>query len=548
MRFKPKKVLLLYTDRYYLVKQIYPFGLDIIADYLRRHSYDVTIDFPFLPETDPETNLTGILKRENPDLIGLGLRNIDTCMACEKYGNHEGDGYRTFYFLPDVKQIVDIIKKQKPGVPIIAGGGAFTISPAAILKMLGIRYGVVGEGEEAMRQFLEAFPDDDKISKIPNMIFQCQDGYKINQKQPYAFRKAGRIIERESKFNYAYETAGLPIQVKRGCNQNCSYCVEPLIEGRSFIFRDHDDVVCELKEIAEKYDGIKNIFFTDTEFNIPDLKHCSTLVRKIIKSGLNEHFRFSSQFLPRPFDDEFAELLAQAGFSVVLTCDSFADSVLKTNRTSYRQNDIIQTLELCRQFDIDCTVNLVFGLPGETYETIDHTIEQMIKFSPDLLRRYEYTIGGRIYQNTPLCRFVDKQENSAHLYGRKSEGYLEPYYYCCPESPLKLKAYINDILPFSIDYKNNYDELMFQDLAIRYLIDQKDWGKAATGFFNSDISARASVYDYFFRKLTDYGEIKTAKQISEHLIETILETGPDSEYMEQISLIKYYLSLLTPSN
>lgn len=89
---------------------------------------------------------------------------------------------------------------------------------------------------------------------------------------------------------------------------------------------------------------------------------------------------------------------------------------------------------------------------------------------------------------------------------------------------------------------------MFQDLAIRYLIDQKDWDVAATGFFNSDISARTSAYDYFFRKLTDYGEIETAKQISERLIEEILETWPDSEYMEQIPLIKYYLSLLTSAN
>lgn len=308
------------------------------------------------------------------------------------------------------------------------------------------------------------------------------------------------------------------------------------------------NVICELKEIAEKYDGIKNIFFTDTEFNIPDLKHCSILIKKIIESGLHEHFRFSSQFLPRPFDNRFAELLAQAGFSIVLTCDSFSDSVLKMNRTSYRQNDIIQTLELCGQFNLDCTVNLVFGLPGETYETIDHTIEQMIKFSPNFLRRYEYTVGGRIYKGTPLCRFADKQENSRHLYGRKSEGLLEPYYYCSPESPLKLKAYIDNILPFSIDYKNNYDEPMFQDMAIRYLIDQKNWDEAAIRFLNSDISAQTSAYDYFFRKLTDYGKIETAKQISERLIEAILETGKDSEYMEQVSLVKYYLSLLTSSN
>ena len=89
---------------------------------------------------------------------------------------------------------------------------------------------------------------------------------------------------------------------------------------------------------------------------------------------------------------------------------------------------------------------------------------------------------------------------------------------------------------------------MFQDMAIRYLIDQKDWDEATTGFFNSNISAQASVYDYFFRKLTDCERIETAKQISEHLIEAILKTGPDSEYMEQIPLIKYYLSFLASAN
>jgi hypothetical protein len=103
-------------------------------------------------------------------------------------------------------------------------------------------------------------------------------------------------------------------------------------------------------------------------------------------------------------------------------------------------------------------------------------------------------------------------------------------------------------LPFSIDYKNNYDELMFQDIAIRYLIDQKGWDEAATRFFNTDISAKASVYDYFLRKLADCGETETAKQISERLIEATLETGEGSEYMEQIPLIKYYLSLLASAN
>lgn len=543
-----KRVSLLYTDKYYLVKQVYPFGLDLIANHLRRHGYDVTIDYPFLPEADLESNLKEILERADPDLIGLGLRNLDTTMSCEQFGNHEGPGYKTFYFIPEVKRIVEIIKRHRPDVPIIAGGGAFTISPAAILKSLGIEYGIVGEGEEPLREFLEAFPDKEKISGIPNLVLQCGDGFQINPRRSYTFKNNGSVCARERKFNYAYETAGLPVQVKRGCNRNCSYCVEPLIEGRSFIFKNRDSVIEELKTIAEKHDGIRKIFFIDTEFNIPNLEYCSALVTEIIESGLHEHFRFSSQFLPRPFDARFARLLAEADFSVILTCDSFADTVLEVNRISYRQKDIIRALELFEQLGIDCTINLIFGLPGETYETIDHTIKEMIKYPPNVLRRYEYTIGGRIYQGTPLCRLVEGDGGDRHVYGKRSEGRLEPCFYCSPENPLKLNGYIESVLPFSIDCQNNYDKIMHQSLALSYLVDQKRWDEAEARFLKSDLAAKVSIYDYLFRKLADSGRTETAKAVSERLIEEILQSEDISEYSDRISVIRYYLSILTASS
>ena len=115
-----KKILLLYTDRYYLIKQVYPFGLDLIADYLRRWGHQVTIDYPFLPYTDLEINLKNLLEQTLPNAIGLGIRNLDTCMSCEQYGDYSGDGYSTFYFLPDVKKIVELIRKYAPEEPIIA--------------------------------------------------------------------------------------------------------------------------------------------------------------------------------------------------------------------------------------------------------------------------------------------------------------------------------------------------------------------------------------------------------------------------------------------
>lgn len=538
-----KKVLLLYTDKYYLIKQVYPFGLDLIANYLREFGHEVTIEYPFLPHADLETNLRILLEQDAPHVIGLGIRNLDTCLSCEKYGDYGGDGYTTFYFLPDVKKMVDVIKKYAPGLPIIAGGGAFTISPVAILKYLGIHYGVVGEGEEPMRQFLEVFPDMEKISKIPSLAYYNGD-YIINQRRKYCFRKDMWPFGRERKFSYALETAGLPVQVKRGCNQGCSYCVEPLVEGRKYLFRDIDSVIEELKVIAQAHEGLSSVFFVDTEFNLPDLEYCSRLVKRILNEGLHERFRFSSQLLPKPFEPDFAATLAEAGFSIIFTCDSFADQVLEENQASYRQADIVRTLEICEAQGISATLAMIFGLPGETYDSIDESLAQMRRYPPNFLRRYEYTVGGRIYQGTALSRFVEKEGVEGHLYGVKSEGYLEPYYFCSPEGPVKLKKYIEKSSGHPIAYDNCYDEMRFRSLALSYLADQARWEEATSLFFKSDLSVQSSIYEYFFRKLTGAGRVGDAKLISEDLLLAIQDSGAPSLYRDQTDLIRFYLSCL----
>jgi len=540
---KKARVLLLYTDRYYLIKQVYPFGLDLIGNYLRQSGHDVTVEYPFLPEPDLETNLLNILEKSMPEVIGLGIRNIDTCMSCETYGNYGENDYKTFYFLPEIRKIADLIKKHAPGVPVIAGGGAFTISPAAILKYLRIEYGVVGEGEEPLRQFIEAFPDKEMINRIPGLA-RLDDGFRVNPRKAYRFMGDALFPGRERKFHYAFETAGLPVQVKRGCNQRCSYCVEPIIEGREIVFRKIDRIIGELKSIWKKDDGIRNVFFVDTEFNLPDLTFCSQLVTRIIEEGLHDRFSFASQFLPKPFDSDFAGLLAEAGFSIILTCDSFADEVLEKNYTSYRERDICNTLEVCEQHGLVCTISMIFGLPGETYETIDYSLKQMKRHSPGFLRRYEYTVGGRIYQGTRLSRVIEKGGEEAHLYGTRSEGYIEPCYFCAPEGPFKLKQYIEKDLGYAIPYENQYDETAVRSLAIAYMADQGRWGEVISMFLEGNLPVRSQIYDYLFRRLTEAGKIDDARVVSGNLLSAIGKDNKDPGYRDQVELIRFYLSLL----
>ncbi len=535
-------VLLLYTDKYYLVNQIYPLGISMIASYLRKQGHKAEVEYPFLPDMDFKKNLRDAIDRIDPDFVGIGIRNLDTCMSCEQYGDFKGDDYQTFYFLPQVKDIVAEVKRVIHQVPIVVGGGGFTVSPTATLKYLGLRYGIIGEGENAFLQFIEAFPANEKISRIPNMVYARNKGYSINQRKPYAFEQGPARFHRESKFDFSYQTNGVPVVVKRGCNQACSYCVEPLIEGSKFVYRDIDDVLDELKTIAESPAEAGTIFFVDTEFNVPDSGYGSRLVEAILKTGLNERFRFVSQFIPKNFDLDFAKLLAKAGFSVVFSCESFSNTVLQRNGSSYQETEIIKAVEVCEKVGMHCTVTLIFGLPGETFETVNHTLHRMKEYPVGQLRSYEYTVGGRIYHGTPLCKYAEKNSQPTNLYGTKSDGYLLPYYYCAPIGPFELNKYINGVFPDLLSYQNKYEKTTHQCLGIAYLADQALWEPAVERFVQAETTVQSNIYDYLFKKLAVSQRQNEAKTISLRLLDNIERSKPVDA--GQADIVRFYLSCL----
>jgi len=127
---------------------------------------------------------------------------------------------------------------------------------------------------------------------------------------------------------------------------NCAYCVEPAMTKQKITLRPQKEIISELLSISDRYQEVAEIFFVNTEFNIPGPKHSLGLIKDILSSHLNERFRFSSQFLPVQFTDEYVKHLSLAGFYVILTCDSFSDDILKNNNSPYRKKDIIQTLDL----------------------------------------------------------------------------------------------------------------------------------------------------------------------------------------------------------
>jgi len=535
-----KRVLLLYTDPYYLVKQVYPYGLDLLATRLRQEGIEVRIEYAFLPSADPAANLSRTAAEYCPDLVGLGIRNIDTCMACEDFGDVSGEGYRSFFFLPMIRAAADAVREVLPGVPIICGGGGFTVAPRQLLDYLDVGFGVAGEGEAVLSSFVQAWPDQERIAQIPGLVIRSERRFTENPRGKFAFPRLP-MPARDPGFRHAYESMGLPVRVKRGCNQACNFCVEPLIEGRTFIYRDIPDVIQELRTAASM-DGVTKVFFVDTEFNVPDLDYATSLVQGLLTEGLHSRFRFASQFLPRPFTKDFALLLAKAGFSVILTCTSFADEVLDASGVSYRETDIVNALALCAEHGIDATVDLIFGLPGETWETVDHSIRRMNDLPATSLRRYEYTVGARVYPGTPLARRI-AEDGGRNVYGNPTPELLELCFYCVPAPPLELKGYVDARVPSPMRFDNELSESLRARLAVGYLADHGRYVEAYEEFLSLSLPDKSAVFDYFFRLLANSGHAGTACLAAENLRQVIDESDSPA-FRDQAGVIDYYLAIL----
>jgi len=536
-----KRILLIYSNEYFLTSPVYPFGLDVIAQQLESKGYKVCIELPFLTHQDASKGILATLKDFQPDIIGMSIRNIDTAMACDPSGTFTKPGIRTHFFLPNITKMIETIKKHCPNVPVVAGGTGFSVSPEAILKFINADFGITGHGAGPMSMFAEAFPDLEKIKQIPNLI-SSKSSVSQNKK---IFTDIALLPEKRNKaFNHSFETIGMPVMTSSGCCMNCSYCVEPAMTKQKVTLRPQKEIINELLSISDHYQDVSEIFFVNTEFNIPGPRHSLALLKDILSNQLNERFRFSSQFLPLQFTEEYVRHLSLAGFYVILTCDSFFDEILNNNNSPYREKDIIQTLDFFEKFKVPCTLNLIFGLPGETFESINHTLDMIKRYTASGTIKFEYTTGARIYNNTTLARYVGNNQVKDHIYGTQSKGYTEPCFFSTPASPLELNAYIEPRLPFKQEFISSCTEENRLFRKIVYDTDQGLFEKASLLFSNAPIKSKERAYDYLFRKFTANGLNKLAKQICLDFIFSIENEDTKGIYFERIPVIKYYLSFL----
>jgi len=177
-------------------------------------------------------------------------------------------------------------------------------------------------------------------------------------------------------YRYPFTVSGkfATVLTTYGCPFKCSFCIMSKLLYKE---RQVENVMMELRYLKSL--GVNEIFFVDQTFgtNKPRTKE---LLSKIIEEKLNlRWFSFSRVDM---LNEEMLHLMKKSGCNTLLLgVESGSDKILMSYRKGYTREDIKRTLEICHRLEIKTLGTFIFGLPDETLETANETL-QFIKELP----------------------------------------------------------------------------------------------------------------------------------------------------------------------
>ncbi len=379
------KVLFINTNQERLPDPIPPIGVTYVAAVAKQDGHECKLfDFNF-HNKDFAAALKEFIKEFSPQVIGLSIRNVDN-VAYPKVVTYV-DGYQ---------EIVKVCREEAPEVPIIVGGSAFSLFPEEFMLKLNADYGVVGEGEEIFREILRSL-EKGEVPKNPNPGLSNTPNIHY---PTYLSRNFGEIYPAREIMDvstYFKEGGSINIQTKRGCSLRCSYCNYPLLEGIQVRKRAPSDVVDEMEYCFKEY-GVDYFFFVDNVFNLPN-SHAKEICQKILERKLK--VKWTAYVSPAKVSENLFATFKEAGCSSVdFGVDAASNIGLSSMDKIFTVKEIKNSAKWCHQYGIKFNHSLILGVPGETIESIEETIENIMACKPTSVTAL---IGVRIYKGTPIA-------------------------------------------------------------------------------------------------------------------------------------------------
>lgn len=282
-------------------------------------------------------------------------------------------------------RMAHMAKEIMPQAIIVAGGPHATFMYDEVLTEAPFTYAILGEGEVTLAELMAgtnpenikglAFrqnnttnitPPRDRCTDINTLPMPAYDLLQVRR-----YRPPLGTFKRLPSFMLSFS---------RGCPNNCSFCTKTL--GREHFQKTAAHI---FKEVAYLYDtmGIRDFVFVDdtfTAFRPTVIEFCNLLSQSHVRISWHCYTRADS------IDPDMLKLMKSTGcHQLMFGVESFAPEVLRLINKKITPELIENAILMTKQAGMACRIAMMVGNRGDTPQTLEHSLREIMRLKPDFI-------------------------------------------------------------------------------------------------------------------------------------------------------------------
>lgn len=342
------------------------FGISYISSFLKEHGHQTKLIV-----------LSRVSGRKNRNIIDEYLKRFYPKLICFTAVSTE------YQFIANIAKY---IKSHYPDIYLLVGGPHVSLNSEEVL-LDDFNALCIGEGENPTLELLSQLEKGVLPSGIPNLWIK--HGSEIEKNSPRSFLQDLDSLpfpDREIWQEWIEERQGsrYSVLLARGCPFQCTYCCNHALKkvalGAYVRFRSPDNIVKEIKEIANRSQSTKEIYLEVETFGI-NKEWAVELFSKLesFNKTLSQPLSFGANIRITPNADLENLFVAckKCNFRFVnIGLESGSERVRREIlKRNYSNEDIINAVVLARKHGLKIALFNMIGIPGETIVDFKETVK-----------------------------------------------------------------------------------------------------------------------------------------------------------------------------
>ena len=330
-----------------------PLGLAYLASALSEAGIEVKIlDLVVYPYS--QAMLQNVLEQFQPQLVGLTAVTMTFDNAME---------------------VVRDIKKINPNIPTVMGGPHVTFcARESLIDHPELDILVLGEGERTIVDLCRAVNTGSDWNRVNGIVYrQHSEICETAPRDPVENLDDLPDPDRSLLPLGRYRALGMPISLttSRGCPFKCIFCVGRKMVGSRVRYRSPDKIVDEMEYLSSL--NFHQINIADDLFTA-NRQHCLAVCDEILNRRIE--LKWTSFARVDTVSEEILAKMKAAGCSAVsFGVESGNPQILESIKKGITRQQVVAAVDMCRRTGIIPYASFILGLPGETPQTIQETID-----------------------------------------------------------------------------------------------------------------------------------------------------------------------------